>query len=127
MLGSHGWLPSQWRAQQCLDNVPLFPPALAEEVMLSSRPPVWLPGFVRPMVCTTSWVQDSAVHHRPALCIIGLRCAPCCTSGTNFQHMIRKLGQRSRSRGQGQISRGQGQGSQGLGTRSNFFLEFDYC
>ena len=25
-------------------------------------------GFVRATLCTTSWVQDHIVHHRPALC-----------------------------------------------------------
>ena len=25
-------------------------------------------GFVRPTLCTTSWVQDYVVHHQPVLC-----------------------------------------------------------
>ena len=35
--------------------------------------------FVRAMLCTTSWVQDYIVHHRPALWTTDLRCAPWCT------------------------------------------------
>ncbi len=34
---------------------------------------VHLSGFVRAMLCTTSWVQDYAVHHRPALYTTDLR------------------------------------------------------
>ena len=30
---------------------------------------VRLSGFVRPTLCTTSWVHDYVVHHRPALSV----------------------------------------------------------
>ena len=33
-------------------------------------------------LCSSSWVQDYVVHHRPALCTTELHCAPWCTRGT---------------------------------------------
>ena len=43
---------------------------------------VCLCGFVRPTLCTTSWVQDYVVQYWPALCTTRWCCAPWCTKGT---------------------------------------------
>ena len=65
------------------DHPHIFPPTSAMEV-IESVPPVCvcLCGFLRATLCTTSWVQEYVVHHRPALCTPKLCCAPWCSRGT---------------------------------------------
>ncbi len=83
---SFSWLPFNVLQSQRVfyETTHIFlPPTSAMEV-IESVPPVCvcLCGFLRATLCTTSWVQEYVVHHRPALCTPKLCCAPWCTRGT---------------------------------------------
>ncbi len=54
---------------------------------------VCLSGFVRATLCTTSWVEDNAVHHWPALCTTDLHCAHGAKGGPDPWVCLGPLGQ----------------------------------
>ena len=78
------WAPLWLILRPFCNTIASLPPVLAVEVMesvcLSVCLSVWVSHkpFVRPRLCTTSWVQDYIAHHWPAFCTTGL-----CYGGQN--------------------------------------------